>query len=52
MELNFDIRGNLKPYEIIKVTKEVFRENFVESFVEEQVRLELFLKYLKKELFN
>jgi len=45
MELNFDIRGNLKPYEIIKVTKELFRKNFVDSFEEEPIRLELFLKY-------
>lgn len=47
MELNFDIRGNLKPYEIIKVSKEVFRKNFVDSFEIEQIRLELFLKYEK-----
>ena len=47
MELNFDIRGNLKPYEIIKVTKEIFRTHFVDSFVNEQIRLELFLKYEK-----
>jgi len=45
MELNFDIRGNLKPYEVIKVTKEIFRAHFVDSFVDEEIRLELFLKY-------
>ena len=45
MELNFDIRGNLKPYEVIETSMENFQKTFVNSFEEESTRLELFKNY-------
>jgi len=45
MELNFDIRGNLKPYEIIQISMETFRETFVNAFEEESIRQQLFGNY-------
>ena len=46
MELNFDIRGNLKPYEVIEISMEKFQETFVQAFEEEAIRQELFENYL------
>ncbi len=45
MELNFDIRGNLKPYEVIEVSMEDFQKTFVNAFEEEAIRQELFENY-------
>lgn len=45
MELNFDIRGHLKPYGIIEVSMEIFKENFVTVFEEESIRKQLFANY-------
>jgi len=45
MELNFDIRGNLKPYEVIEISMEYFQETFVNAFDEESIRQELFENY-------
>jgi len=45
MELNFDIRGNLKPYEIIEISMEIFQKTFVNPFEEESIRQELFENY-------
>ena len=45
MELNFDIRGNLKPYEIIEISMETFQKTFVNAFDEESIRQELFENY-------
>lgn len=45
MELSFDIRGNLKPYEVIQVSMEVFQDTFVNAFDEESARQELFEYY-------
>ncbi len=50
MELNFDSRGNLKPYEIIKISFEDFQEVFVNSFDKDSRRhllLEKYLNYLQ-----
>lgn len=46
MELNFDVRGNLKLYEIIELSMEDFKNIFVNSFAEDSRRHELFEKYL------
>jgi len=45
MELNFDIRGNLKPYEVIEISMETFQKTFVNPFDEESLRQELFDNY-------
>lgn len=47
MELNFDIRGNLKPYSVIELELENFRHNFVEAFDQNLKRSILFDNYLK-----
>lgn len=46
MELNFDIRGNLHPYEIIQVSFKDFKKVFVDSFESDSTRQRLFEKYL------
>ena len=46
MELDFDIRGNLKPYEVIEINLEDFKKIFVDSFEEDYRRHEIFEKYL------
>ena len=45
MELNFDIRGNLKPYERIELSYEEFREFFVDSFEKDSTRYQIFEHY-------
>ena len=45
MELNFDIRGNLKPYERIELSYEEFIGFFVESFEKDSTRHEIFEHY-------
>lgn len=45
MELNFDIRGNLKPYRIIELELSEFVEHFVSSFNPDTTRGELFKNY-------
>ncbi len=45
MEPSFDIRGNLKPYERIKLDAQEFKSTFVDSFDEDSVRYDLFDKY-------
>ena len=47
MELSFDIRGNLKPYEIVEVSYDDFHKVFVEAFDEESTRAKLFNYYEK-----
>ena len=47
MKINFDIRGNLKPYERIKMNLEDFKENFVTSFGEDSTRHLIFETYEK-----
>lgn len=46
MEPSFDIRGNLKPYERIKLDAREFKSTFVDSFDEDSTRYDLFDKYL------
>ncbi|MEL6721167.1 MAG: hypothetical protein AAFP82_20870, partial [Bacteroidota bacterium] len=46
MELNFDIRGNLRPYDIIEISLEEFKAVFVDSFDEDSKRHAIFEKYL------
>lgn len=46
MELNFDIRGNLRPYEIIEISLEEFKAIFVDSLDEDSRRHAIFEKYL------
>lgn len=47
MEINFDSRGNLKPYEKIEVSLESFRKHFVDDFTDDnQRRVEIFENYL------
>lgn len=47
MEINFDSRGNLKPYEKIEVSSESFRKHFVDDFTDDnQRRVEIFDNYL------
>ena len=45
MELNFDIRGNLKPYEVVEISMESFQKIFVNAFDEESIRQELYENY-------
>lgn len=45
MELHFDIRGNLKPYETIEISMETFQKTFVNAFDTESIRQELFENY-------
>ncbi len=45
MELNFDIRGNLKPYEIIEISLDMLKATFVDSFDKDSTRHELFSNY-------
>jgi len=47
MELNFDIRGNLKPYNIIEVSLDTFKQTFVTAFDEDSTRQQLFANYEK-----
>lgn len=47
MEVSFDIRGNLKPYEKIELTLQEFKEIFVDSFEEDSSRHLLYEEYLK-----
>lgn len=47
MELKFDIRGHLIPYEKNQITFEEFKTNFVESFDEDSSRHEIFKNYIK-----
>ncbi len=47
MELNFDIRGNLKPTEIIEISMDTFQQTFVNAFKEESIRQQLFAFYEK-----
>lgn len=42
MELNFDIRGYLKPYTKVELSLNEFKENFVDSFEENSSRIEIF----------
>lgn len=46
MELTFDIRGNLIPYEKLTLTLDEFKEIFVNSFDEDSSRTLLFENYL------
>jgi hypothetical protein len=46
MEPSFDIRGNLKPYERIKLNIQDFKSTFIDSFEEDSTRYGLFEKYL------
>lgn len=45
MNFSFDIRGNLKPYEIIETSIETFENTFVLPYDEESSRKILFTKY-------
>ena len=45
MELNFDIRGNLTPYETVDVEHDVFVNTFVTSFDSNSSRHSLYKKY-------
>ena len=45
MKLNFDIRGNLTPYERIALSYKEFVEFFVESFEKDSARYEIFEHY-------
>ncbi|MCA9407028.1 MAG: hypothetical protein KC684_10845, partial [Candidatus Omnitrophica bacterium] len=47
MELKFDIRGNLRPYERIEVTLDEFKENFVGPFEKTSSRHEIFENYIR-----
>lgn len=47
MELKFDIRGNLRPYERIEVTLNEFKENFVGPFEKTSSRHEIFENYIR-----
>jgi len=38
MELNFDVRGNLKSYNILEISIDTFQTTFVDGFEEEIVR--------------
>jgi len=46
MKPSFDIRGNLKPYERIKLDVQDFKSTFVDSFEEDSIRHDLFERYL------
>lgn len=45
MELNFDIRGNLKPYARIEISYEEFKEFFVSAFEKDSKRYQMFEHY-------
>ncbi len=45
MELTFDIRGNLKPYQKTDLSLNDFKENFVDSFDEYSTGHEIFSNY-------
>lgn len=45
MELNFDVRGYLKPYDIVELTLADFEEGFVKSFSPDSSRHQLFDQY-------
>ncbi|MEM6964707.1 MAG: hypothetical protein AAF573_08085, partial [Bacteroidota bacterium] len=47
MELKFDIRGYLIPYEKNQIEFEEFKNNFVASFEEDSSRHEIFKSYMK-----
>jgi len=47
MDLSFDIRGNLKPYERVEIDFETFEEIFIKSFEDETTRLQLLENYRK-----
>lgn len=47
MDVSFDIRGNLKPYEKIELTLAEFKEIFVDSFEEDSSRHQIFEQYQK-----
>jgi len=47
MELNFDIRGNLKPYEKVELKLEDLVEIFVNNFEESATRNEIYQNYTK-----
>lgn len=47
MTLNFDIRGNLKPYQIVNTNHALFKETFVDTFDHSSSRYALYKKYLK-----
>lgn len=46
MKLQFDIRGNLLPYEITELSTEDFQNSFILPFQDDSTRNELFKKYL------
>ncbi len=45
MDLSFDIRGSLKPYERIRLTLEEFEDYFVNQFEEDSSRHVIFERY-------
>ncbi len=47
MDLSFDIRGYLKPYEKIEIEFEEFKASFVESFEVSSTRQKIFSSYLE-----
>ncbi len=48
MEINFDTRGNLKPYEKVEISLDSFKNYFVDNFANEnQRRIEIFENYLR-----
>lgn len=47
MDLSFDIRGNLKPYEKMQIPPDEFREVFVTSFEVDSSRHQIFENYRK-----
>ena len=47
MELNFDIRGNLKPYKKIELDYIDFKQYFVDSFINSQTRNQIIENYEK-----
>lgn len=42
MDINFDIRGNLKPYDKIQLYEDDFVKLFVDSFGKDSIRHEIF----------
>jgi len=46
MKPSFDIRGNLKPYERIKLDVQDFKSTFLDSFDEDSTRHDLYDRYL------
>ncbi len=45
MELSFDERGNLKPYDVIEISVKRFEKTFVNSFDTESTRHQLYENY-------